>query len=162
LAAHWKAFWPFGRVDIASDKHADAVNCVVPPIAYSRFSARNIYGPNGEIEGLIDSNWRHPLEMMIAGRAADALYNGIRMEDDRAADGDVKMARNWMRQIGWTDKEAIDRELRLAFLTEIERLAEPRVAGIILDASGTREQDLPEEFHFSKSRLAQIVAQANG
>ncbi len=101
------------------------------------------------------------LTTLMAGAAANELYDGVPFKENKGLVGDISYAKNMLKKNGgYTDAEAdviLDKHFQLAK----NHLTHQATADIMNQNVGTREENLPDTHHASAGRIQQILKEVD-
>jgi hypothetical protein len=92
------------------------------------------------------------LSMYLAGAAANELYDGVKIEDNKALGADLKEVKDALDLLGLSEEEK-DKFIEWGITRAKATLSDPEVENLINEFSDTRERGLPESHHYSTIRM---------
>jgi hypothetical protein len=95
------------------------------------------------------------LSMYMAGAAANELYDGVKIEDNKALGADLKEVKDALDLLGLSAEEK-DRFIEWGITRAKATLSDPDVENLVNEFSDTRERGLPESHHYSTIRLMEF------
>jgi hypothetical protein len=95
------------------------------------------------------------LSMYLAGGAANELYDGVKIEDNKALGADLKEVKDALDLLGLSEEEK-DKFIEWGITRAKATLSDPDVENLINEFSDTRERGLPESHHYSTIRLMEF------
>jgi hypothetical protein len=95
------------------------------------------------------------LSMYLAGAAANELYDGVKIEDNKALGADLQEVKDALDLLGLSAEEK-DKFIEWGITRAKATLSDPEVENLINEFSDTRERGLPESHHYSTIRLMEF------
>jgi hypothetical protein len=95
------------------------------------------------------------LSMYLAGAAANELYDGVKIEDNKALGADLREVKDALDLLGLSEEEK-DKFIEWGITRAKATLSDPEVENLINEFSDTRERGLPESHHYSVIRLMEF------